>query len=98
VTTACRSSPFAAGGIILRRLASSQPEAVSIWNNPSRVVYGASMLELVVIKRRRGWHWQVHDQEGTVIAGGREKTRPAARYYAYRALFLSIAVGWKVSV
>jgi len=53
------------------------------------------MLELVVIKRRRAWDWRVHDQKGTVIARGREKTRAAARYHAYRALFLSIATGWK---
>jgi hypothetical protein len=53
------------------------------------------MLELVVIKRRRGWDWRVHDQKGTVIAGGRERTRAAARYHAYRALFLSIVTGWK---
>jgi hypothetical protein len=73
----------------------SRPETISIWNNPRHVVYGALMLELIVIKRRRGWVWQVHDQKGMVIAGGRGKTRPAARYHAYRALFLSIATGWK---
>ena len=55
------------------------------------------MLELVVIKRRRGWDWRMRDKNGTVIAGGREKTRPAARYHAYRALFLSIAAGWKLT-
>jgi hypothetical protein len=55
------------------------------------------MLELVVIKRRRGWDWRMRDKNGTVIAGGREKTRPAARYHAYRALFLSIAAGWKAT-
>jgi len=52
------------------------------------------MLELVVVKRRRGWDWRVRDQKGTVIAGGRERTRAAARYHAYRALFLLIATGW----
>ena len=61
------------------------------------MVYGALMLELVVIKRRRGWAWRMHDKNGTVIAGGREKTRRAARYHAYRALFLSIAAGWKAT-
>src|SRR6476659_9701064 len=30
------------------------------------------MLELVVIKRRRGWDWRMRDKNGTVIAGGRE--------------------------
>jgi hypothetical protein len=61
------------------------------------VVYGVLMLELIVIKRRRSWDWRVHDQKGTVIAGGRGKTRLAARYHAYRALFLSIAAGWKLT-
>jgi hypothetical protein len=55
------------------------------------------MLELVVVKRRRGWDWRVRDQKGTVIAGGREKSRAAARYHAYRAMFLSIAMGWKAN-
>ena len=51
------------------------------------------MLELIVIKRRRSWDWRVHDQNGKIVAGGREKTRPAARYHAYRALLLVIAMG-----
>jgi hypothetical protein len=55
------------------------------------------MLEFIVIKRRRSWDWLLHDQNGTIVAGGREKTRPAARYHAYRALFLSIAAGWKLT-
>jgi hypothetical protein len=55
------------------------------------------MLELVVIKRRRNWDWRLHDPTGLVVAGGREKTRPAARYCAYRALFLAIASGWKAT-
>jgi hypothetical protein len=32
-----------------------------------------------------------------MIATGREKTRPAARYRAYRALFLVLATGWKTT-
>ena len=52
------------------------------------------MLEFVVIKRRRNWDWQVHDQNGSMIARGREKTRPAARYRAYRALLMLLATGW----
>jgi len=55
------------------------------------------MLEFKVIKRRRSWDWQLRDRNGTIVAGGREKTRPAARYHAYRALFLLIAVGWKAN-
>jgi hypothetical protein len=55
------------------------------------------MLEFVVIKRRRSWDWLLHDQSGKIVASGREKTRPAARYHAYRALFLVIAAGWKTT-
>lgn len=55
------------------------------------------MLELAVIKRRRNWGWQVRDKTGTIIASGREKSRPAARYYAYRALFLMLASGRKTT-
>ena len=51
------------------------------------------MLEFIVVKRRRSWDWRVHDQNGRIVAGGREKTRPAARYHAYRALLLVIAMG-----
>jgi hypothetical protein len=55
------------------------------------------MLEFVVIKRRRSWDWRLHDRNGKIVAGGREKTRSAARYHAYRAIFLLIAAGWKVT-
>jgi hypothetical protein len=68
-----------------------------MWNNSSQAVLQAPMLEFVVIKRRRSWDWRLHDRNGKIVAGGREKTRPAARYHAYRALFLLIAVGWKVT-
>jgi hypothetical protein len=46
------------------------------------------MKEVIVIKRRRAWEWQLRDQSGILIMGGREKSRPAARYQGYRALFM----------
>jgi len=55
------------------------------------------MLEFVILKRRRNFSWQVRDQNGKMIATGREKTRRAARYRAYRALFLSLSTGWKAT-
>jgi hypothetical protein len=36
------------------------------------------MKEVIVIKRRRAWEWQLRDQGGILIMGGRERTRPAA--------------------
>lgn len=51
------------------------------------------MLEYVVFKRHRNFCWQVRDQNGKMVASGREKTRPAARYHAYRALFLVLSTG-----
>lgn len=44
-----------------------------------------------MIKRRRAWEWQLRDQSGILIMGGREKSRPAARYQGYRALFMLLA-------
>ncbi|MBA2397131.1 MAG: hypothetical protein H0V72_00185 [Bradyrhizobium sp.] len=55
------------------------------------------MLEFIVFKRRRNFCWQVLDQSGKTVATGRERTRPAARYHAYRALFLLLATGWKAT-
>jgi hypothetical protein len=55
------------------------------------------MLEFIIFKRRRNFCWQVRDQNGKMVATGREKTRPAARYRAYRALFLVLSTGWKAS-
>jgi hypothetical protein len=55
------------------------------------------MNEVIVIKRRRAWEWQLRDQSGILIMGGREKSRPAARYQGYRALFLLLASSWRVS-
>lgn len=69
----------------------------SIWNNSRHPGSRAPMLEFVIIKRGRSWHWRLRDQNGTTIMGGREKTRPAARYHACRALFLLIATGWKAT-
>ena len=39
----------------------------------------------------------MHNQNGKIVAGGRAKPRPAARYHAYRALLLVIAVGAKAA-
>lgn len=50
-----------------------------------------------MIKRRRAWEWQLRDQAGVMIMGGREKTRPAARYQGYRALFMLLASSWRSS-
>lgn len=69
----------------------------SIWNNSRHPGFRAPMLEFVIIKRGRSWYWRLRDQNGTTIMGGREKTRPAARYHACRALFLLIATGWKAT-
>jgi len=55
------------------------------------------MLQFVVFKRRRNFCWQVRDQSGKMVAAGTEKTRPAARYHAYRALFLLLSTGWKAN-
>ena len=55
------------------------------------------MKEVIVIKRRRAWEWQLRDQNGILIMGGREKSRPAARYQGYRALFMLLATSWRVS-
>jgi len=50
-----------------------------------------------VIKRRRAWEWQLRDQSGILIMGGREKSRPAARYQGYRALFMLLATSWRLN-
>jgi hypothetical protein len=55
------------------------------------------MKEVIVVKRRRAWEWQLCDQSGILIMGGREKSRPAARYQGYRALFMLLATSWRLS-
>ena len=55
------------------------------------------MKEVIVIKRRRAWEWHLRDRNGILIMGGREKSRPAARYQGYRALFMLLASSWRVS-
>ena len=50
-----------------------------------------------MIKRRRAWEWQLRDQGGALVMGGRERTRPAARYQGYRALFMLLASSWRLS-
>jgi hypothetical protein len=51
------------------------------------------MNEVTIVKRRRSWEWRVHDQSGQLFMHGRERSRPAARYQGYRALFLLLSVG-----
>jgi hypothetical protein len=46
------------------------------------------MLEVKLIDRaRRGWDWEVRDATGKLMARGRQRDRPAAKYHAERALF-----------
>jgi hypothetical protein len=51
------------------------------------------MKDVIVIKRRRNFEWQVRDQNGTLLMRGRERTRPGARYQGYRTLFMMLAIG-----
>ena len=54
------------------------------------------MFEMVIIEHRpTKWKWQVCNLEGTPIMSGWEKTREAARYQGYRALFLLLAASRK---
>ena len=48
----------------------------------------ALMFDVSVIHRRQNWEWQVRNDEGVIVMQGRERSRPAARYRGYRALFL----------
>jgi hypothetical protein len=81
----------------LRVACDVQPAVFLFWNNWPYAVFRAPMLEFVVFKRRRNFCWQVRDQNGKMVATGREKTRPAARYHAYRALFLLLSTGWRAT-
>jgi len=56
------------------------------------------MLQLNIIDRNRwGWEWRVCDASGVVLNKGREKTRIAARYRGYQAMFILLASGaWLV--
>ncbi|WP_213289912.1 hypothetical protein [Bradyrhizobium sp. sGM-13] len=51
------------------------------------------MKDVTVTKRRRSWEWRVTDESGRPIMSGRERSRPAARYQGYRALFMLLAIG-----
>jgi hypothetical protein len=53
------------------------------------------MLQLILVDRNRGWEWRVCDQSGVALSKGREKTRAAARYRGYQAMFLLLASGVK---
>jgi hypothetical protein len=46
------------------------------------------MLEVKLTRRaRRGWDWEVRDEAGKLMARGRQRDRPSAKYQAERALF-----------
>jgi hypothetical protein len=46
------------------------------------------MLEVKLTDRaRKGWDWEVRDDAGKLMARGRQRDRPAAKYQAERALF-----------
>jgi hypothetical protein len=50
------------------------------------------MFEVVLTKRGRSrWDWRVLGPSGEVVMGGRENSRPAAKYQGERALFLLLA-------
>ncbi|MGW1419226.1 hypothetical protein ACWAT4_03790 [Bradyrhizobium manausense] len=38
-------------------------------------------------RRRRTWAWSICTSQGVVVMQGRERSRPAAKYQAERALF-----------
>jgi hypothetical protein len=54
------------------------------WTNPL-------MLEVVLTKRGRRWEWRVLDLSGKTLLGGRENSRPEAKYQGERALFQMLA-------
>lgn len=45
------------------------------------------MYETMINREWGRWHWSVCDSNGKAIVVGRERSRPAARYQAARALF-----------
>lgn len=49
------------------------------------------MLEVVLAKRGRRWEWRVLDLSSNTLLGGRENSRPEAKYQGERALFLPLA-------
>jgi hypothetical protein len=46
------------------------------------------IFEVFLKKRRRKWLWCVSTTDGDAVIEGSESSRPAAKYYANRALFL----------
>lgn len=47
-----------------------------------------AIFEVVLNEGRRTWQWRVYTAEGDVVMQGSERSRPAAKYQADRALFL----------
>jgi hypothetical protein len=46
------------------------------------------VFDIVLKQRGRGWRWRVLKTNGDLVMEGSEKSRPAARYEANRALLL----------
>lgn len=58
----------------------------------------SKVLEVAIIQRRpTKWIWQVRSNDGNPIMSGWEKTRQAAQYQGYRALFLLLAATSRTS-
>jgi hypothetical protein len=51
------------------------------------------MNDVIVIKRRRNFEWQLRNPSNELIMRGRERSRAGARYQAYRNLFMLLAAG-----
>ncbi|GLR91850.1 hypothetical protein GCM10007857_85680 [Bradyrhizobium iriomotense] len=50
------------------------------------------MFDVRIAQRgRKGWEWRVIHSDETLLMRGRNRTRPEARYQAYRALLLLLA-------
>ena len=82
---------------VFSRTSAFTQTAFLFWNNWPYAGFHAPMLEFVIFKRRRNFCWQVRDKNGKMVATGREKTRSAARYHAYRALFLLLSTSWRAT-
>jgi hypothetical protein len=54
-----------------------------------------AVLEVLITERSAiKWEWRVCDRSGTMIMGGFESTRPAAKYRGNWALFLLLSSRW----
>ena len=48
------------------------------------------VFEVILTRQGEAWHWRVCTAGGEVVMQGAERSRPAARYKAKRALFLQL--------